>query len=99
MKTIIGTKSHLKVTTTPVVVTVVSEPFVVLSYRGFCPVVRVRLEDGTEPIFFIGARSFSEALAPHLLGEGGDKFLGLKLRLSRDGIFSTAPYLVEVLNE
>ncbi len=97
MESIVGTNSHLKVTQEPVVVTIISEPFVVLSYRGYCPVVRVRLENGTEPLMFISAKTFAAGVNEHLGGPQKDQFLGLKLRLSRDGEGVYAPFIVEVL--
>jgi hypothetical protein len=86
-------RSNLKVGVKPVEVEVVSEPYVVMSFRGYAPVMDVQGPDGKQ-ILFISSKSISEGLEPLRQANGG-KFIGLKLRLRKETEDRMAPYIVE----
>jgi len=78
-----------------VVVEIVSEPFVVNTFRGFAPVVDVKVE-GEEGIktMYISAKSLADSLTP-AVDENGAKFTGLKLKIKKESADSRARYIVE----
>ena len=86
-------RSNLKVGPNPVDVEIVSEPYVVMSFRGYAPVVDVMGPDGKQ-ILFISSKSISQGLDP-LVQENGTKFQGLKLRLRKESEDRMAAYIVE----
>lgn len=74
-------------------VEVVGEPRVVMTMRGYAPVVDVT--SGAEKGFvYISAKSLSLALEPLVQSNGG-KFAGLRLRLKKESDDKMAPYVVE----
>lgn len=84
---------NLKVGTDWVVVEVLSEPCVVMSIRGYAPVVDVQSPEGKQ-ILFISSKSISLGLDPLVQANGG-KFQGLRLRLRKETPDRMAPYVVE----
>jgi hypothetical protein len=86
-------KPNLKVGVNWVAADVVSEPFVVMSIRGYAPVVDVKTPEG-DFILYISSKSISEGLDP-LVQANGAKFAGLKLRLRKETEDRMAPYIVE----
>lgn len=74
---------------------IVSEPYVVNTFRGFAPVVDAKVE-GEESIktIYISAKSLSEPLTP-MIEENGDKFTGLKLKIRKESVENRSPYIVE----
>ena len=86
-------KPNLKVGVNWIVTDVVSEPFVVMSIRGYAPVVDVKTPEG-DFILYISSKSISEGLDPLVQANGG-KFSGLKLRLRKETEDRMAPYIVE----
>ena len=86
-------RPNLKVGVNAVVVEVVSEPYVVMSFRGYAPVMDVQGPDGKQ-ILFISSKSISEGLEP-LRQQNGGKFTGLKLKLRKETEDRMAPYIVE----
>jgi len=74
---------------------IVSEPFVVNTFRGFAPVVNVKVEgeEGTKSMY-ISAKSLADALTP-MVEENGGKFTGLKLKIKKESVDNRAPYVVE----
>ena len=86
-------KPNLKVGVNWVVADVVSEPSVVMSMRGYAPVVDVKTPEG-DFILYISSKSISEGLDPLVQANGG-KFAGLKLRLRKETEDRMAPYVVE----
>ena len=78
-----------------IVVEIVSEPFVVNTFRGFAPAIDVKVE-GEEGIksMYISAKSLADALTP-MVDENGGKFTGLKLKIKRESTDNRAPYIVE----
>ena len=86
-------RSNLKVGVDTVNVDIISEPYVVMSFRGYAPVVDVSGPDGKQ-ILFISSKSISQGLDP-LVQENGGKFQGLKLRLHKESDDRMAAYVVE----
>lgn len=78
-----------------VVVEIVSEPFVVNTFRGYAPVVDVKVEgeEGTKSMY-ISAKSLADSLTP-MVDENGGKFTGLKLKIKKESADNRAPYVVE----
>jgi hypothetical protein len=86
-------KPNLKVGVDWVTVEITSEPYVVMGFRGYAPVVDVSGPGGKQ-ILYISSKSISEGLDPLVQGHGG-KFLGLKVKLRKETEDRMAPYLVE----
>jgi len=86
-------RANLKVGVNWINVEVVSEPYVVMSFRGYAPVVDVTGPEGKQ-MLYISSKSISEGLDPLVKANGG-KFLGLKLRLRKESEDRMAPYVVE----
>ncbi len=78
-----------------VVVEIVSEPFVVNTFRGFAPVVDVKVgeKEGIKSMY-ISAKSLADSLTP-MMDENGGKFTGLKLKIKKESPDNRAPYVVE----
>lgn len=86
-------KPTLKVGTDFVPVEVTSEPYVVMTMRGYAAVIDVKAPAG-EHALFIGSKSISEGIEPLREANGG-KFAGLRLRLKKAGDDKMAPWVVE----
>lgn len=86
-------KPNLKVGTEWVAVEIVSEPYVVMTVRGFAPVVDVKTPGG-EFILYISSKSMSDGLVPFLERTDG-KFNGLKFRVKKESEDKMARYIVE----
>lgn len=86
-------KPNLKVGVNWIPVEIVSEPFVVMSIRGYAPVVDVKAPEGGF-ILYISSKSISEGLDPLVQANGG-RFTGLKLRLRKESEDRMASYIVE----
>ena len=86
-------KPNLKVGVNWIPAEIVSEPFVVMSIRGYAPVVDVTTPEGGF-ILYISSKSISEGLDPLVQANGG-KFKGLKLRLRKESEDRMAAYIVE----
>ena len=86
-------KPNLKVGVQAIAVEVLSEPFVVMTVRGYAPVVDVKAPEGNF-ILYISSKSISEGLDPLVRANGGT-FKGLKLRLRKETEDKMAPYIVE----
>ena len=84
---------HLRVGIDWVSAEVTSEPYVVMSFRGYAPVVDV-VSNGEKKMLFISSKSISLGLDPFVQANGG-KFLGMKIRLRKEADSKMAPYLVE----
>ncbi|HEX7900345.1 MAG TPA: hypothetical protein VF950_21435 [Planctomycetota bacterium] len=83
----------LKVGTDWVPVEIVSEARVVMSMRGYAPVLEVRVPAGAH-ILYISSKSISEALEPLRQANAGN-FSGLKLKVRKASEDKMAPYEVE----
>ena len=86
-------KPNLKVGVDWIPVEIVSEPYVVMTIRGFAPVVDVKTAQG-EFILYVSSKSMSDGLVPFLEKTDG-KFNGLKLRLKKESEDKMAKYIVE----
>lgn len=86
-------KPNLKVGTEWVLIEIVSEPYVVMTLRGYAPVVDVEAPGGRH-LLYISSKSISEGLEPLIQANGG-RFSGLRLRLRKESDERMAPYVVE----
>jgi hypothetical protein len=86
-------KPNLKVGTEWIPVEIVSEPYVVMTVRGFAPVVDVKTPGG-EFILYISSKSMSDGLVP-FLEQTDSKFNGLKFRVKKESEDKMARYVVE----
>ncbi len=90
-------KKPISVTTDAVIVKIISEPTVFLTFRGYAPVVEVRLDgdsSGETHYLYIAAKSLSEPVE-ELRKKNGGKFTGLHLRLRKESPDKFAPYIVQ----
>ena len=83
----------LKVTTEPVEVEFVSEPYVVYTIRGFAPVVDIQVKGGEKYTLFISPSSLANGLMPFLEKQG--KFSGIRVVLKKDSTDRFAKYVVQ----
>jgi hypothetical protein len=86
-------KPNLKVGVEWVPVEILSEPYVVMTIRGFAPVVDVKTATG-DFILYISSKSMSDGLMP-LQEAAGGKFKGLKFRVKKESEDKMARYIVE----
>ena len=90
-------KKPISVTTEAVILKVVSEPTVFLTFRGYAPVVEVQLDSepaGETNYLYIAAKSLSEPIE-EMRKKNGGKFTGLHLRLRKEAPDKFAPYIVQ----
>ena len=86
---------NLKVGVEWIPLEVLSEGQVVMSIRGYSPVLEVQTPAGKH-ILYISSKSISEALEPLRQANGGN-FKGLKLKVRKASEDKMAPYEVEKL--
>ena len=86
-------KPNLKVGVDWIPVEVLSEPFVVMTIRGFAPVVDVKTPQG-DFILYISSKSMSDGLEPMLQATNG-AFKGLKIKVKKESEDKMARYIVE----
>ena len=86
-------KPNLKVGVNWITAEVASEPFVVMSIRGYAPVVDVKTPEG-EFILYISSKSISDGLEAMLRTTGG-AFKGLKFKVKKESEDKMARYIVE----
>lgn len=87
----------LKVGTAWIEIEVTSEVDVVMTFKGYAPVLQVRLiQSGLVKQLYISARSISVPLE-RFRETNSNRFQGLRLRLRKDGEEATAKYIVEAL--
>jgi hypothetical protein len=86
---------YLKVSTEPVLVRIASEPRIVLTARGYAPVVEI-LECRTKEarLFFIAAKSLADRLEA-MRRENGGAFVGLEFWVRKASEDRMAQYVVE----
>ena len=85
----------LKVGTDSSKLTIISEPFVKLSFRGYMPCVKVIVEKSKlEKILVIAAKSLAESLES-MRSENEGNFTGLKFELSKADDSKLSPYVVK----
>lgn len=74
---------------------IVSEPNVILTFRGYAPIVLVRIEkSGITKVLYLSAKSLATPLE-ELREKNGGKFQGLKLRIRKESDEKLAKYVVE----
>jgi hypothetical protein len=86
-------KPNLKVGTEWVAVEIVSEPYVVMTIRGFAPVVDVKTPGG-DFMLYISSKSMSDGLVP-MLEASSNVFKGLKFKVKKESEDKMARYIVE----
>ena len=85
----------LRVGTDPVRIQVESEADVIMTFRGYAPILNVTVLDTSEKhILYISARSLSQELEKRREKNDG-KFSGLKLSVKKESEARTAQYIVE----
>ncbi|MBI2933037.1 MAG: hypothetical protein HYY16_15440 [Planctomycetes bacterium] len=85
---------NVKVGTDWMEVEIMSEPYVVMTFRGYEPVVDVQT-GGAKKRLFIGPKSLGQALEPSVRKSG--KFAGLRFRVKKESGDRMAPYVVEMV--
>jgi hypothetical protein len=89
-------KPSLKVGTGGTVVEITSDPHVIYTYKGYAPVVDVRvLDSGSERILFVSAQSLAAALEDIRLVEG--TLVGRRVKLAKESAEQFARYVVTEL--
>lgn len=87
----------LKVGTAWIDVEVIAEVDVVMTYKGYAPVIPVRvIQSGLIKQLYVSARSISLPL-DRLREANGNRFAGLRFRVRKDGEESTSKYIIETV--
>lgn len=87
----------LKVSTGWIELEIISEPDVVLSFKGYAPILRVRkIRTGVEFVLYISAKSLAVPLE-ELRENNGGGFMGIKFRIRKESMMQMAKYEIEVL--
>ena len=87
--------NSLRVGTNWIGIEVVSEPTVLLTFRGYAPVLLVKvLQSGLEKQLYIGAKSIAEPLE-EIRNRHGGNFTGLRLRIRKESDEQMSKYVVE----
>jgi hypothetical protein len=87
--------TSLKAGTGWIEVEVVSEPDVLLTFKGYAPILRVKvIKSGLVKHVFIGAKSFANSLEEMRKRNKG-RFLGLRFRFKKESEETMSPYVVE----
>ena len=85
----------LRVGTDPVKIRIDSEADVIMTFRGYAPILNVTVLDTDERhILYISARSLSQELEKRREKNEG-RFTGLKLAIKKESEARTAQYIVE----
>jgi len=85
----------LKIGASAVHLEIISEPYIIMTIRGYAPVVNVKVTDSSEQNYlFIGSRTLSVSLEPLVKANGG-KFSGLKFKLRKESDDRMASYILE----
>lgn len=91
------TLPSLKVSTGWIDLEIVSEPDVVLTFKGYAPILRVRkARTGVEFILYISAKSLAEPLEEFRKNNDGI-FKGIQLRIRKESMERTSKYEIEVM--
>ncbi|MDP7033373.1 MAG: hypothetical protein QF752_02655 [Planctomycetota bacterium] len=83
----------LKVGTEEMELTIVTEPFVVFTHRGYTPVINVEDKGGDRFTFFISSSSVARELQP-LIDDRGGRFKDLKILVKKESEEKFAKYQV-----
>lgn len=87
----------LKVGTGWIELEIISEPDVVLTFKGYAPILQVKkISNDLEYIFYISARSLGESLETLRKNNDG-LFEGIQFRVRKTDATQMAPYEVETL--
>ena len=86
-------KPTLKVGVDWISIEITSEPYVVMTVRGYAPVVDVKGPQG-DFILYISSKSMSDGLEPLVKATSG-VFKGLKLKVKKESEDKMARYIVE----
>lgn len=91
------TLPSLKVSTGWIELEIISEPDVVLGFRGYAPILRVRKSrTGVEYILYISAKSLAEPLE-ELRKNNSGIFKGIQLRIRKESMEKMSKYEIEVV--
>ena len=87
----------LKVSTGWIELETISEPDVVLTFRGYAPILRVRkISNDLEYIFYISAASLGQTLEEFRQNNTGI-FKGIQFRVRKKDATPMAPYEIEAI--
>ena len=82
----------LKLTTGWVPIEVISEPSVILTFKGYAPVIKVTaIRTGLRYLLYISAKSLATGLE-ELRKQNAGKFSGLRFEIRKDGLERTSRY-------
>ena len=85
----------LKVNTEWIELEIISEPVVVLTFKGYTPILQVReIKTGSEYRFYISAKSLAESLE-ELRRNNGGVFKGIQFCVRKEGTNQMAKYEVD----
>ncbi len=89
----------LKVSTGWIELEIVSEPDVVLTFKGYAPILRVRkVRTSVEYQLYISAKSLAEPLEGLRKSNLGI-FKGIRLRIRKESMEQMAKYVIEVIDD
>ena len=87
----------LKVSTGWIELEIISEPEVVLTFRGYAPILRVRKsKTRVEYLLYISAKSIAEPLE-ELRKNNAGIFKGIRLRIRKESMEQISKYELEVI--
>lgn len=87
----------LKVGTGWIELEIISEPDVVLTFRGYAPILRVRkISNNLEYIFYISAVSLGQTLEELRQNNAGN-FKGIQFRVRKKDATPMSPYEIETI--
>ena len=91
------TLPSLKVGTGWIPLEIISEPNVVLTFRGYAPILRVqKCRTGVEYSLYISAKSLAEPLE-ELRKNNDGIFKGIRLRIRKESMEQMSKYEIEVM--
>ena len=89
----------LKVSTGWIELEIVSEPDVILTFRGYTPILQVRkVRTGVEYQLYISAKSLAEPLEELRKGNVGT-FKGIRFRIRKESMEQMAKYEIERIDD
>ncbi|RME05301.1 MAG: hypothetical protein D6805_00130 [Planctomycetota bacterium] len=83
----------VKITTEEVHLTIVGEPYVRYTHRGYAPVVNVKVNEKEKKVLFISSASLAAGLQPLVEKQNG-KFDGIQIKVRKESNDRFAKYLV-----
>ncbi len=90
-----GRRSAISFTIEPVNLKIVTEPYVVLTARGYAPVVDIEVDGETDrKVMFISAASLSQVLE-EFRSENEGNFTGIHIKVRKESPDRFAKYVVE----